>query len=76
MANPKGYWDLVYFRSGYYLAKFAMKEDHKFVMDEGPWTIFGHYLTMRQWQPSFDTAKATIESTAVWVRFPALPISY
>ncbi|OMO49887.1 Endonuclease/exonuclease/phosphatase [Corchorus capsularis] len=72
--KPKGDWELIDLGSGFYLAKFYAQEDLKFVVDEGPWSFFGHYLTMRLWQPNFNPATATIESTAVWVRFPVLPM--
>ena len=45
-------------------------------MEEGPWSILGHSLTVREWQPDFRPEYATIDSTAVWIRFPGMPIEY
>ncbi|OMO51807.1 reverse transcriptase [Corchorus capsularis] len=50
---PKGDWDLIDVGHGFCIAKFSSLEDLRYVMDEGPWTVFGHYLTMRRWQPDF-----------------------
>ncbi|GMP38549.1 hypothetical protein CsSME_00009752 [Camellia sinensis var. sinensis] len=35
-----------------------------------------HYLTVRKWEPDFKALKAFETTTAVWVRFPELPIEY
>lgn len=40
-----------------------------------PWSMFGHYLTMKQWDPTFDLEKIIINSTGVWVRISRLPFS-
>lgn len=42
----------------------------------GPWIILDHYVTVRKWQHDFKPAEAEEDSTAIWVRFPQLPISY
>ncbi|OMO50810.1 reverse transcriptase [Corchorus capsularis] len=61
---------------GFCVAKFSSLDDLRRVMDGGPWTVFGHYLTIRRWQPDFNPDTTTIESTVVWVHFPGLPIEY
>ncbi|KAL7163813.1 hypothetical protein ACSBR2_039852 [Camellia fascicularis] len=42
----------------------------------GPWVIMDHYLTVRRWEPNFKPSEAFETTTAVWVRFPELPIEY
>ncbi|OMP01255.1 reverse transcriptase [Corchorus capsularis] len=76
MWNPKGEMSLVDLGMGYFLVRFASTDDLAFAMEEGPWTIFGHYLTVRPWVPDFNPSTATIDSTMVWVRFPGLPMEY
>ncbi|KAL7177070.1 hypothetical protein ACSBR2_030406 [Camellia fascicularis] len=46
------------------------------VFTGGPWVIMDHYLTVRRWEPNFRPSEAFETTTAVWVRFPELPIEY
>ncbi|OMP01056.1 hypothetical protein CCACVL1_03183 [Corchorus capsularis] len=72
----KGEITLVDLDMGYFLVRFVSNDDYEFARDEGPWTIFGHYLTVRSWVPDFHPSDAVINFTTVWVQFPALPIEY
>ncbi|KAI9120132.1 hypothetical protein K1719_008780 [Acacia pycnantha] len=42
----------------------------------GPWVIFGHYLTIRPRTPSFRTHEHVINQVMGWVRLPKLPARY
>lgn len=53
-----------------------MKEDCAYVYTRGPGIVLDHYLTVRKWQPDFKPAAAEEVKTALWVRFPQLPIEY
>ncbi|KAL7202773.1 hypothetical protein ACSBR1_034273 [Camellia fascicularis] len=61
---------------GFFLIKFEMLADCNSVYTEGPWIIMDHYLTVRRWEHDFKPSKATEVTTALWVRFPQLPIEY
>lgn len=56
--SPKGDCDLIDVGYVFCIAKFSSLEDLRYVMDEGPWTVFVHYLTMRRWQPDFNPLSA------------------
>ncbi|PPR93864.1 hypothetical protein GOBAR_AA26805 [Gossypium barbadense] len=45
--------------NGYFLVKFQNKLDCEKALSEGPWIIFGQYLTVQPW--------------TAWIRFPGLP---
>ncbi|KAI8027770.1 Uncharacterized protein LOK49_LG02G01142 [Camellia lanceoleosa] len=60
----------------YFLFKFSSQEDCAYVYSGGPWVILDHYLTVRKWKPDFKASEAFETTTAVWVRFPELPIEY
>ena len=62
--------------NGFFLAKFSSVDDYEHVKYDGPWQIFNHYLTVRQWQPNFDPAQDSLQSLLVWVRIPCLPNEY
>ncbi|CAL5414966.1 unnamed protein product [Camellia sinensis] len=62
--------------NNYFLFKFSSQEDCAHVYSGGPWVILDHYLTVRKWEPDFKASEAFETTTAVWVRFPELPIEY
>jgi hypothetical protein len=43
---------------------------------DGPWFIYDHYLTVKEWSPNFHPASDTIKEVAVWLRISGLPIEY
>ena len=64
--------------SGYdfFLEKFSIVDDYEYTMLGGPWMIFNHYLTVRQWHHNFDPNQSSLKSLLVWVRIPYLSIKY
>lgn len=74
--QPKGRFSIIDLGNEFYLVKFFLVDDLSFVMSGGPWMIFDHYLTIRQWHQNFDPLTASIDKVAVWVRFPGLPIEF
>ncbi|PPS02926.1 hypothetical protein GOBAR_AA17745 [Gossypium barbadense] len=42
---------------------------------QGPWTIFGQYLTVQPWTMAFDPTQAYPSVVMAWIRFPTL-LSY
>lgn len=63
---------LIDLENGYFLARFYKREDYFHVLEDGPWIIMGHYLTVTKWKPKFSPSIGTVHSTMVWVRFPEL----
>ncbi|XP_028119243.1 uncharacterized protein LOC114316766 [Camellia sinensis] len=59
-----------------FVFKFSSQEDCAHVYSGGPWVILDHYLIVRKWEPDFKASEAFETTTAVWVRFPKLPIEY
>ncbi|GKV17362.1 hypothetical protein SLEP1_g27876 [Rubroshorea leprosula] len=74
--KPRGKMDCVDLGLDFFLIRFHEKEDLNRVLHGGPWFVGPHFLTIRKWEPSFDPAKATFTTTAIWVRLPRLPIEY
>ncbi|PPE02905.1 hypothetical protein GOBAR_DD00065 [Gossypium barbadense] len=59
--------------NGYFLVNFQNKQDCKKALSQGPWTIFGQYLTVQPWTLAFDPTQAYPSIVMAWIRFPALP---
>ncbi|XP_028055105.1 uncharacterized protein LOC114259292 [Camellia sinensis] len=62
--------------NGLFLVKFDMADDYMKVFTGGPWIVIDHYVTIRKWQQDFKPDEAEEDTTAIWVRFPNLPIEY
>ncbi|XP_012453513.2 uncharacterized protein LOC105775549 [Gossypium raimondii] len=59
--------------NGYFLVKFQNKLDCERALAEGPWIIFGQYLTVQPWSLAFDPTQAYPSIVMAWIRFPGLP---
>ncbi|XP_024035693.1 uncharacterized protein LOC112096477 [Citrus clementina] len=58
--------------NNYYLIRLNSFEDAVCALTEGPWVIFGHYLTVQPWTPSFDSTITEVDSAVVWIRLPGM----
>lgn len=67
-------YELIDLEHGFFLARFFSREDYLRVLEGGPWTVMGHYLTIAKWRPNFRPSVEKISTTLVWIRFPELPI--
>ncbi|KAH7835169.1 hypothetical protein Vadar_023516 [Vaccinium darrowii] len=60
----------------FWLIRFNSHSDMTKVLNEGPWFIGPHYVTIRKWEPEFDTSTAKVSTSVVWVRLPGLPVEF
>ncbi|PKI70312.1 hypothetical protein CRG98_009304 [Punica granatum] len=72
---PKGDFILIDLSNDYFI-KFSAREDRDHALSDGPWTVQGHFVTVREWVPDFQPNVAKIDRVAVWVHIPNLPIEY
>ncbi|KAL4353660.1 hypothetical protein GQ457_06G023040 [Hibiscus cannabinus] len=73
---PQGQFQLVDLENDYFLVKFELKSDYDRVLADGPWTIFGSYLTVQPWTREFSTDQVFPSHVLVWIRLPGLPYRY
>ncbi|KAK8553972.1 hypothetical protein V6N12_030951 [Hibiscus sabdariffa] len=73
---PQGNIQLVDLDKDYYLVKFVVDEDYVKVLAEGPWIIFGNYLTVQPWSHEFSTNQVFPSQVIVWVRLSGLLYHY
>ncbi|XP_070020711.1 uncharacterized protein At4g02000-like [Nicotiana sylvestris] len=45
-------------------------------LQQVPWFINGHYLSVRRWEPNFVASKTKELYSVVWVRLPQLPTEF
>ncbi|KAK8555205.1 hypothetical protein V6N12_009358 [Hibiscus sabdariffa] len=71
--KPMQAFKLMDIDNDYYLATFKENSDFLHVITEGPWTIFGHYLTVEPWSDDFATSQPYPAKIWSWIRLPGLP---
>lgn len=64
---------LIDIENGYFLTRFQNKFDCEKVLSEGPWIIFGQYLTVQPWSLSFNPAQTFSSTIMPWIRLLRLP---
>ncbi|KAL7173822.1 hypothetical protein ACSBR2_033144 [Camellia fascicularis] len=74
--DSQGDFEAIDLDSGFFFLKFQMKEDYSYVYTGGPWIVLDHYLTVWKWTPDFKPSAAKETTSALWIRFPQLPIKY
>lgn len=74
--NPNGAFQLMDLQNDFYLIRFQDDDDYSKVLTDGPWIIFGKYLSVRPWTSRFSTSQDSIESQVVRIRLPGLPEGY
>ncbi|KAL4278310.1 hypothetical protein GQ457_03G020200 [Hibiscus cannabinus] len=72
----RGELQLIDLENNYYLVRFEDERDYADVLINGPWTIFGSYLTVQLWSRSLSTDEKYPSNIVVWVRLPSLPYRY
>lgn len=74
--KPIGRMDYLTLRNDFFLIRFHNGEDHARVLNDGPWFVGGHYLSIRGWEPNFKSSTPNMSSVAMWIWLPKLPIEY
>ncbi|XP_050205722.1 uncharacterized protein LOC126655541 [Mercurialis annua] len=74
--KPKSNPSLIDLDNNFFMVRFYSMEDYTTALSGGPWVLFGHYLTVQPWNPSFSPDNINVASVTAWVRFPGLPIQY
>ncbi|PPR93048.1 hypothetical protein GOBAR_AA27625 [Gossypium barbadense] len=60
----------------FYLVHFQDKDNFDRILMDGPWVIFGHYLTIRPWPSNFSAANTEVDNQILWIRLPSLSEGY
>ncbi|KAK9008943.1 hypothetical protein V6N11_080419 [Hibiscus sabdariffa] len=74
--EPSRQIKLIDIENDYFLVKFSSRLDYIAVLTEGPWTIFGHYITVEPWSPDFYPSQSHPSRIMAWVRLLGLPITW
>ncbi|GAV81192.1 DUF4283 domain-containing protein [Cephalotus follicularis] len=58
------------------MVKFDKGQDRDWVMDNGPWDIWGYHLALRKWSKGMSLTLEYCKSIMVWVKLSRVPIQY
>ncbi|KAK5838667.1 hypothetical protein PVK06_007402 [Gossypium arboreum] len=59
--------------NGYFLAKFQSFDDYTKALAQGPWMVYGQYLTVQPWTKEFCPSQPYPSLVLAWIRLPGLP---
>ncbi|KAL4297420.1 hypothetical protein GQ457_12G008290 [Hibiscus cannabinus] len=76
MWNPAGDIQLIDIENNYFIVRFSHAGDYTKVLTDGPWTIFGYYLTVQPWSRSFTPSEKHPSQVIVWIRLTGLAYRY
>ncbi|KAL8161736.1 LOW QUALITY PROTEIN: hypothetical protein V2J09_013225 [Rumex salicifolius] len=70
--KPAGKMRVIDLPNGYYIIKFSDESDYMGVLTGRPWTVFGRYVVIKPWSPSFNPRTDVVHTTPAWIRFTDL----
>ncbi|GAV92355.1 Exo_endo_phos domain-containing protein/DUF4283 domain-containing protein/zf-CCHC_4 domain-containing protein [Cephalotus follicularis] len=62
--------------SGVFLIWFENGQARNWVLDNGPWDVWGHHLTIRPWSKGLSLSLGECKSMPVWVKLKSIPIQF
>ncbi|XP_019226389.1 PREDICTED: uncharacterized protein LOC109207843 [Nicotiana attenuata] len=74
--KPTEQFPLIDLGCDYYIVKFTQEENMRKVLQNGPWFINGHFLSIKRWEPNFVAAHAKQTVSVVWIHLPQLPTEF
>ncbi|KAI9119110.1 hypothetical protein K1719_009785 [Acacia pycnantha] len=74
--KPAGHFKLTDMDEDCFLVRFQDDLDYQNAILSGPWMVYGHYLSVQPWTPSFKPQDHVINQVMGWIRLPKLPVRY
>ncbi|KAL4333564.1 hypothetical protein GQ457_07G033850 [Hibiscus cannabinus] len=73
--QPSQAFKLMDIENDYFLVTFRSRSDYLHVLIDGPWLVFGHYVSVESWTEDFSTAQPYPGNIIAWIRLPGLPVT-
>ncbi|PPS08671.1 hypothetical protein GOBAR_AA11970 [Gossypium barbadense] len=73
LRNTAKAFHLMDIENGYFLAKFQSFDDYTKALAQGPWMVYGQYLTVQPWTKEFCPSQPYPSLVLAWIRLPGLP---
>ncbi|GAV81917.1 DUF4283 domain-containing protein [Cephalotus follicularis] len=62
--------------NGVFLVKFANGQARDWVLENGPWDIWGYHLAVRKWSKDMVLALEDCKLIPIWVKLTRVPVQY
>ncbi|MBA0627050.1 hypothetical protein Godav_004603, partial [Gossypium davidsonii] len=72
MWKPISQSHLMVIENGYYLVRFLNRADYDRILSQGPWIIFGQYLTVQPWTKDFSPMQPYPSVVLAWIQLLGL----
>ncbi|XP_061336788.1 uncharacterized protein LOC133283879 [Gastrolobium bilobum] len=76
MWNLSGTHEFIDMENDYFLFRFADLNDYNFILEEGPWIVADHYVSVQRWRPLFDPYEDNLKKLDVRIRISGLPMEF
>ncbi|KAK8513602.1 hypothetical protein V6N12_052779 [Hibiscus sabdariffa] len=74
--QPSQAFKLMDIENDYFLVTFRSRSDYLHVLTDGPWLVYGHYVSVESWTEDFSTAQPYPGNIIAWIRLPGLPVTF
>ncbi|KAI5317022.1 hypothetical protein L3X38_036729 [Prunus dulcis] len=72
----KGPMCLIDLENNYFIVKFLLEEDKRYVLTGGPWQIAGQCIVAQSWKPRFNAKEERVTHMTAWIRINGLNVEY
>lgn len=72
----KGPMSLIDLENNYFIVKFLLEENKRYVLTGGPWQIAGQYIVTQNWKPGFNAKEERVTHMTAWIRINGLNVEY
>ncbi|GAV75792.1 DUF4283 domain-containing protein, partial [Cephalotus follicularis] len=62
--------------NGVFLARFENRQARDWVIDNGPWDVWGYHLAVRPWSRDMSLSLGECKSMPLWVKLKGVPIQF
>ncbi|GAV76256.1 DUF4283 domain-containing protein/zf-CCHC_4 domain-containing protein [Cephalotus follicularis] len=62
--------------NGVFLARFENRQARDWVLDNGPWDVWGYHLAIRPWSRDMSLSLGECKSMPLWVKLKGVPIQF
>ncbi|GAV91360.1 DUF4283 domain-containing protein, partial [Cephalotus follicularis] len=62
--------------NGVFLVKFDSSQARDWVIDNGPWDVWGYHLVVRRWSRDMSLVLEECKTIPVWVKLSRVPVQY
>ncbi|GAV92714.1 DUF4283 domain-containing protein [Cephalotus follicularis] len=71
-----GHFSVHIVENGVFIVKFEQGQARDWVLDNGPWDVWGYHLVLRKWSLGMSLTLGGCKTMPVWVKLMGVPLQY